>query len=249
VVEIAMLLEEKSAIPAVKAQLEYLARLQEPDFWQDIGLAELEDMRLRLRALMPLLDKQKRKIVYTDFKDEVLGVRHEAVVVMPTMTGAQYEKKVKEYLKGHLEDEVIQRLRTNQPLTLEDLSRLETILIQIGDEDGQTLLSGLLERSEAPSLAYFVRSLVGMDRAAAQATFADYLADRTLTTQQMRFVEMVIDQLTARGVIEASALYEPPFSNLHAGGPDELFAGHEGVIEGIFDALRRVRENVLAMAG
>jgi type I restriction enzyme R subunit len=249
VVEIAMLLEEKSAIPAVKAQLEYLARLQEPDFWQDIGLAELEDMRLRLRGLMPLLDKQKRKIVYTDFKDEVLGVRHEAVVVMPTMTGAQYEKKVKEYLKGHLEDEVIQRLRTNQPLTLEDLSRLETILIQIGDEDGQTLLSGLLERSEAPSLAYFVRSLVGMDRAAAQATFADYLADRTLTTQQMRFVEMVIDQLTARGVIEASALYEPPFSNLHAGGPDELFAGHEGVIEGIFDALRRVRENVLAMAG
>jgi type I restriction enzyme R subunit len=249
VVEIAMLLEEKAAIPAVRAQLEYLARLQETDFWQDIGLNELEDMRLRLRGLLPLLDKQKRTIVYTDFKDEVLGVRDEAVVVMPTMTGAQYEKKVKEYLKGHLEDEVIQRLRTNQPLTPGDLTRLETILIQIGDEDGQSLLSGLLERSEAPSLAYFVRSLVGMDRAAAQATFAEYLSDRSLTSQQMRFIEMVIEQLTSRGVIEASALYEPPFSNLHAGGPDELFAGHEGVIDGIFEKLRRVRDNVLAMAG
>lgn len=79
--------------------------------------------------------------------------------------------------------------------------------------------------------------------------FSDYLSDRSLPPQQMRFFEMVIDQLTARGVMEAAALYEPPFSNLHAGGPDELFAGHEAVIEGIFEKLRRVREGVLAMAG
>jgi type I restriction enzyme R subunit len=249
VVEIAMLLEEKAAIPAVKAQLEYLARLQETAFWQDIGLGELEDMRLRLRGLMPLLDKQKRKIVYTDFKDEVLGVREETVIEMPKMTGAQYEKKVKDYLKNHLEDEAIQRLRRNQPLSPSDLERLESILIQIGEGEGKELLTGLLKRSEAPTLAYFVRSLVGMDRAEAQATFSEYLSDRSLTPQQMRFVEMVIEQLTSRGVIEATALYEPPFSNLHAGGPDELFVGHESVIEGIFEKLRRVRANVLGMAG
>lgn len=88
-----------------------------------------------------------------------------------------------------------------------------------------------------------------MDRTEAQATFSEYLSDRSLTPQQIRFVEMVIEQLTSRGVIEAAALYEPPFSNLHAGGPDELFAGHEGVIDGIFEKLRRVRENVIAMAG
>jgi type I restriction enzyme R subunit len=249
VVEIATLLEEKAAIPAVKAQLAYLARLQETDFWQDIDLVELEEMRLRLRGLMPLLDKQKRKIIYTDFKDEVLGIRHETVIEMPKMTGAQYEKKVKEYLKNHLEDEVIQRLRLNQPLTTSDLERLEGILVQIGEGEGKELLTGLLERSEAPTLAYFVRTLVGMDRAAAQSAFSDYLSDRSLTPQQMRFVEMVIDQLTARGVMEAAALYEPPFSNLHAGGPDELFAGHEAVIEGIFEKLRRVRDSVLGLAG
>lgn len=26
-------------------------------------------------------------------------------------------------------------------------------------------------------------------------------------------------------VVDASALYEPPFSDRHAGGPDQLFAG------------------------
>jgi type I restriction enzyme, R subunit len=48
---------------------------------------------------------------------------------------------------------------------------------------------------------------------------------------------MVIDQLTARGVMDASALYEPPFSNLHARGPEALFAGKEKVINrGVSDA-------------
>jgi len=86
-----------------------------------------------------------------------------------------------------------------------------------------------------------VRSLVGLDRIAAQSAFSRFLNDRSLTGSQIRFVEMVIDQLTARGVMEASALYEPPFSNLHAGGPDALFAGKDTVIEGIFAALESLR--------
>ena len=116
-VEIAMLLEEKSAIPAVKAQLAYLAAMQESGFWEGIDLNGLEEMRLRLRGLVPFLDKKKRKIVYTDFEDEVMGVRDEELIDMPKMTSAQYEKKVKEYLRNHLDHLVIHRLRTNQPLT------------------------------------------------------------------------------------------------------------------------------------
>jgi type I restriction enzyme R subunit len=109
VVEIAMLLEEKSAVPAVKAQLEYLASLQENSFWEGVSLGGPEEMRLRLRDLMAFLDK--RKIVYTDFQDEVLGVREEEAVYMPKMSGMQYERKVKEFLEGHRDHLVIARLR------------------------------------------------------------------------------------------------------------------------------------------
>ncbi len=49
--------------------------------------------------------------------------------------------------------------------------------------------------------------------------------------------------------MEASALYEPPFSNLHDGGPDELFAGKENVIAGIFDALHSVQPTTKAGGG
>ena len=49
---------------------------------------------------------------------------------------------------------------------------------------------------------------------------------------------MVIDQLTARGVMEPSALYDAPFSSVHAGGPEVLFAGKSIVIDGIFEKLK-----------
>lgn len=249
VIEIAMLLEEKGTIPVVAAQLQFIAAMQESAFWEGISLAGLEELRLRLRGLVPFLDKRERKIVYTDFKDEVLGVRDGDAVHIPKMTGAQYAKKVNDYLRNHLNHVVIHRLRTNQPLTALDLKGLETTLVEIGEEDGETLLSSLLARSEAPSLAHFVRSLVGLDRTAAQAAFSQFLNDRSLTVQQIRFVEMVIDQLTARGIMDASALYEPPFSNLHAGGPDELFAGKENVINAVFQTLASLEPRIRDAAG
>ena len=223
--------------------------MQESSFWEGINLNGLEEMRRRLRGLVAFLDKKKRKIVYTDFQDEVMGVREDASVYIPKMAGAQYEKKVKEYLRNHLDHIVIHRLRTNQPLTTTDLDGLETTLAEIGEEDGETLLSGLLARSGAPSLTHFVRSLVGMDRSAAQAAFSEFLNNRSLTPQQIRFVEMVIDQLTARGIMDASALYDAPFSNLHAGGPDALFGGKEKVIEGIFEKLKAVQSGLKEQAG
>ena len=249
VVETAMLLEEKSAIPAVAAQLAWLASVQESAFWEGIALDGLEELRLRLRGLVPFLDRKTRPIVYTDFRDEVTAVREDAAVYLPKMTGVEYERKVQEYLRSHLDHIVIHRLRTNQPLTATDLRGLEQTLVEIGEDDGRTLLTGLLARSDAPSLAHFVRSMVGMDRAAAHEVFSDLLSIRSLTTPQIRFIEMVIDQLTARGVMEPSALYEAPFSSVHAGGPEALFAERSNVIEGIFEKLKALQPEMLADAG
>ncbi|CAK8722597.1 hypothetical protein GMJAKD_11815 [Candidatus Electrothrix aarhusensis] len=253
VMEIAMLLEEKRAVPAVAAQLAYLAGVQEDGFWQGITLAELEDLRLRFRELVPLLDKQERKLVYTDFQDEVLGVREEQPVYIPKMTGAQYEKKVKDYLRGHANHLVIQRLKANEPLTALDLQGLENVLTEIGADEGEILLSDLLKRNETPSLAHFIRSLVGLDRAAAKAAFAQFLNDRSLTAPQIRFIELIIDQLTARGIMDAEALYQPPFTNLHSGGPEGVFAGKENLIAMVFTALEslqpRVQKKIQEMVG
>ncbi len=244
VVEIAELLEEKVSIPSVAAQAAYIQAIQDVAFWEGINIPQLEEMRLRLRELVPLLDKKKRNIVYTDFRDEVMDVRTESPVYLTRMTGVQYEKKVKEYLRNHMDNIVIHKLRTNQPLTPTDLESLESMLQQIGEDDGKTLLSNLLKQSGSPSIVYFVRSLVGMDRATAQAAFSEFLNDRSLSTAQIRFIEMIIDQLTAHGFIDPGALYEAPFSDLHSEGPEALFAGKVNVIEGIFQKIETMQSEI-----
>jgi len=88
-----------------------------------------------------------------------------------------------------------------------------------------------------------------LDRAAAQQAFSDLLNERGLTEKQIRFIELIIDQLTSRGVMEPSALYEPPFSNVDARGPEALFQGKENVIDGIFQRLKDVSENLDSKAG
>ncbi len=239
VMEMAALLEEKASIPAVAAQLAYLASLQEAGFWEGIGLPQLEELRERMRGLVPFLDKKSRKVVYTNFKDGIQAVRVEEPLAIPKMTGAQYAKKVAEYLRSHLDHIAIHKLRQNRPLTPTDLESLRQILLEIGDEDGETLLTGLLEQNEAPSLAYFIRRLVGLDRNAAKEAFNAFLENQSLTPRQIRFVDLIIDQLTASGVIEAKALYEPPFSDLDDGGPEAVFAGKETLVDELFEALDR----------
>ena len=116
----------------------------------------------------------------------------------------------------------------------------------IGEAEGPDLLENLLERNQAPTIAWFVRSIVGLDRNAAKEAFAEYLDDRSLNERQIRFVELVIDQLTARGVMQPAALYESPFSGLHSGGPDELFANKANVINGIFNRIEKLASRLQA---
>ncbi|MEQ1838858.1 MAG: DEAD/DEAH box helicase family protein [Verrucomicrobiales bacterium] len=244
--EIAASLEGKDAIPAVRQQLEYLRAIQTTEFWEAIDLAALEDLRLRLRGLVQFIDKAKRKILYTTFQDEIIRVREGEGIILPKMTSSQYEKKVADYLCSHQDEIAIHRLKHNEALTPTDLQSLENTLLKIGEDRGPDLLNNMIERHEVPTLAHLVRRIVGMDRGAAKAAFASFLEDRSLSSQQMRFVELIIDQLSARGFIEESALYEQPFTNLHASGAQGLFASRSQTMNSLFDKLKETQPKVAA---
>ncbi len=60
-VEIAMLLEEKTTIPAVKAQLGYMASMQESGFWKRFAIGPgRRTTHARAGALVPAQDRLRR---------------------------------------------------------------------------------------------------------------------------------------------------------------------------------------------
>jgi len=68
---IAGLLEEQATIPMVKEQLALLEELQSQEWCEDVTLAMLEQVHMRLRLLVRFIEKRRRRVLHSDFEDEM----------------------------------------------------------------------------------------------------------------------------------------------------------------------------------
>ena len=79
----------------------------------------------------------------------------------------------------------------------------------------------------AGSFGLFIRSLVGLDRAAAKEAFAQFLDDKQYSKNQIEFVNLIIDYLTEHGVVEPGRVYASPFTSVAPEGPEGLFGSED----------------------
>ena len=55
----------------------------------------------------------------------------------------------------------------------------------------------------------FIRGLVDLDRSAAAEEFESYLDETTFSADQIRFENLIVDELTRNGVMDPGRLFEP----------------------------------------
>lgn len=230
--QLAASLLELSSVPAVKNELLLIEAMAGDSWWQDVSLPMLEQARRKLRGLIKLIEKQGRKVVYTDFED-ALGEATE--VDLPLVASAvdfeRFRSKARQFLRAHDDRLALHKLRRNQPLTPLDLQELEALLHEAGGTDSD------IERARAlhTSLPVFIRSLVGLDREAATAAFAHLIGPGTASASQLQFIEEIVQHLTEHGAMPAERLYASPFTDIHAQGPDGVFDAAK--VEALFQAL------------
>lgn len=133
---------------------------------------------------------------------------------------AQFRKKAEYFLKQNLAEAVVAKVRSGQPITAGDVAELQRFLVAagIGDDDSFAVAS-----ERAGSFGLFIRSIVGLDRAAAKAAFNDFLVGKRYSRNQIEFVNLVMDELTERDVVQASRIYEAPYIGVAPQGPEALF--------------------------
>lgn len=240
--DIASLLEEKATIPVVRAQITLIEEVQTDAWWQDVTIPMLESVRRRLRDLVKLIEKVKSQPIYTDFEDEM---GRETDVSLPGLgegpSYAKFRAKAQAFLRAHQDHMAVHKLRMNRVLSESDLSELERMLVESGVGAAEDVARA---KAEAHGLGLFVRSLVGMDREAAKGAMAGFLSGKTLGANQIEFVNLIVNHLTEHGVVEASLLYESPFTDLTPHGPDGLFSASD--VDQLMAALEAVRSTAVA---
>ena len=238
---IAIELEGQMAIPAIKAEASLIQALTSDEWWEGVTVPMLETVRRRLRALIKLIPKGQKKIVYTDFEDE-LG--ESAVIDLPQVTAGlnmtKFKDKARAFLKAHEAHLSLQRLRRNQPLTATDLDELEKILLEAGGTPA--LIREAKEHSSG--LGLFVRSLVGLEREAAMHAFSEFISGSTATPNQIEFINLVVQELTQNGVMEADRLFQSPFTDVNAQGPLGVFPPAK--VTQLVGVLAQIRQRAVA---
>jgi type I restriction enzyme R subunit len=182
------------------------------------------------------IDKTKRQNIYTDFTD-LIGEERE--IDLPGFAAVhdleRFRDKTQQFLKAHENDPVIHKLRWNEPLSKPDLDALEKILVEAGAGTSHQLN----KIRSGSGLGLFVREMIGLDREAAKRAFDGFLAGKTLTANQIHFVNLVIDYLTQSGWMSAAQLYESPFTDFSPKGVEGVF-GLDQVLQmvGILNDIR-----------
>ena len=105
-----------------------------------------------------------------------------------------------------------------------DLAELERILIENGVGSAEDVQRAAESNR---GLGMFVRFLVGLDRGAAKEAFAGFLSGKKLTSNQIEFVNMIVDHLTESGAMDPMLLYSSPYTDFNPRGVDWLFESGE----------------------
>ena len=226
----------RTSIPLVAARAELLEELAGEDWWVDVTLPMLELARVRVRELAGfVVSDGARNPVYTDFEDSLTdAVDIDLPGTTPGMNWERFRDKTKAHLREHSDHLAIQKLRRNKQLTETDLGEFEKMLYTLGAE--RTHIDRAVH--ENGSLGLFLRSLSGLDRAAAVEAFAHFLDESTHTVEQIRFIDMIVSELTVNGVMEPSRIFESPYTDDFQ-PVDVLFP--ESDVEGIVTSLRVIR--------
>lgn len=240
VIELASAMEEKEAIPMVREQLPLIEEVQTTQFWQGVTVPELENVRRRLRALMKFIDKKRRNPIYTNFEDQLRSVEPVQLrVFSPGVHPERVREKALAFLREHMEDPALHKVRWNEPLTSEDLAALEEMFIGAGVVNRDQLKQVAAVEG---GLGLFIRSLVGLDRAAAKQAFSQFVESKSLTASQLDFVNLVVDHLTQCGWMRPEQLYSSPFTDEFPAGPNAVFA-EDRELQSLLGVLTAIRAN------
>ena len=218
-------------IPEILAKSELINKILHTDYLDNCGINDFEHIRESLRNLMKYIPHNVLRYD-TNFSDDILSTEwKESELESDDLKN--YKAKAEYYIRQHQNNSVIAKLKSNVPLTKDDIEKLEKILwSEVGTKDEYTA-----EYGEKP-LGEFVREIVGLDMNAAKEAFSEFLDNANLDSKQIYFVNQIVEYIVHNGMMkDLSVLQDAPFTD--RGSVVEIFTDLS-----VWAGIRKVIENI-----
>lgn len=224
-------------ITEINEQSDLIGDILHTDYIVDCGVNEFERIREKLRDLMKYIPKGG--VIYeTNFTDDIISIEwNDSDLESDSLKN--YRAKAEYYIREHQDNEAIKKLKSNIPLSKEDIKELENVLwSELGTKEEYEH-----EYGQKP-LGELVREIVGLDMNAAKEAFSEYLENSNLDSRQIYFVNQIVEYIVHNGMMkDLSVLQDAPFTD--QGSIVEIFTDI-GVWMDIKSIIDNINENAAA---
>ncbi len=226
----------------VKAKLAVIERVKSAEFWQEVTVADLEEVRQQLRGIVQYRRRDEavgQSPITIDVKEDESGIeRHRHKVRLDQLGDldmAAYRNRVNNVLQAIIDhNETLRRIRLGEPVSPQDLEDLCSLVLT--QEPGLDLHDLMEYFQQAESLDQAIREIIGMDADAVRQRFTQFVqAHPNLASHQIKFLDLLQNHIAKYGSLHTDDLYEPPFTTLHSDSLDGLF--DQQLADEIFDII------------
>ena len=223
---------DMQTIPQIKVKAEILKTFVSYEYWKNVTISKLESVREEVRELIKYLERDTKRIVETNFEDEILD--KDGKHINPQFKN--YKQRVIDYLLETTNCVAINKIKNLEPLTPKDLQDLQHILC---DELGSK--SDYEELLKNEPLSVFVRKIVGLNSDVVTKLFSEYLSKYDFNSEQQEFLHNIVTFVLQNGdIVPSNLVKDYPFNVFDY---TELF---EGKVEPVYALIKKLHEVIAA---
>ena len=223
----------QTVLPQVRARMDMVTRVKSQEFWTDVAFEDLEEARKALRDII----KHQHETGGRKAGPKIIDISEDGNLIHMEQRSSNirsidmkvYRKLVEEALERLFDkDPTLQKIRRGEPVTEAELTQLSSLVLTRNPGVKLELLTEFFPEL-AGHLDLVIRSIVGLEKSAVEAAFSDFVHSHpTLTADQLRFLDMLKNQIAQNGQIRlAQLITEQPFTTLHPEGIDGVFGDDE----------------------
>lgn len=232
----------RTNLSQVKVKHHIIERVKSDEFWDDVTVGDLEEIRKQLRGIIQF----RRKDEAIRFEPVILDVTEDESQIqqnkhkvrldkLDDLDMVAYRNRVNQVLQTIIDqNETLRKIRLGQPVTEKDLEDLCSLVLT--QEPGLDLHDLMEYFKQAKSLDEAIRGIIGMDAEAVHQRFTKFVqAHPNLASHQIKFLDLLQNHIAKFGSIKTDELFQPPFTSLHTESLDGLFEG--SLADELFDII------------